>query len=144
MSEISKTPFSSFGRRLRALRERAKESIEDVSGAIEIAIEELAKIERGEVRPAEDTLQLLISHFDPADNEAGKLWELAGYREEQVIDPTQTIASITIMPVDGRIVYSDMAQVTLNNFGVVMNFIASWRLQAAGSYRAHRHEQGAR
>lgn len=123
MGENSKTPFASFGQRLKMIREAAKESVDEVSGAVEIAKDELLRIENGETRPAEDVLSLLASHFDLADIEEDKLWELAGYSKTESNDQLQNIASIMLMPFDGRIVYSDMAQVTVNNFGVVMNFM---------------------
>lgn len=123
MGDNSKKPFASFGRRLRALRENAQESVDEVSGAVEIAKEELLKIEDGEIRPPEEVLNLLINHFDLADKEEERLWELAGYRTDDLNDSLQNVASIMLMPFDGRIVYSDMAQVTINNFGVVMNFM---------------------
>ena len=123
MGDNSKTPYASFGRRLKILRESANESVDEVSGAVEIAKDELMKIENGEIRPPEDTLSLLISHFDVTDAEEEKLWEMAGYRQDDLGDNLQNVASIMLMPFDGRVVYSDMAQITINNYGVVMNFM---------------------
>lgn len=126
-------PYRVLGIRLRGLREKQGESVAEVSGAVEIEAEALAAIERGNNRPSEDILSLLISHFSLKDDEADSLWDLAGY-EPDVSDASATEALSTmknvvmVMPLDARIVYTDMAQVTVNDYGVVMNF-----MQAGGS-----------
>ncbi len=131
-SESSKkSPYASFGRRLRALREHAKETVEDLSGAVEISTDELTKLEQGAIKPTEDVLELIVSHYKLPDPEEDKLWELAGYKGDDMLphlENMQGMASIMIMPIDGRIVYSDMAQVTTNNHGLVVEF-----LQTAGN-----------
>ncbi|MDQ3094234.1 MAG: hypothetical protein M3Q70_03615 [bacterium] len=119
----SKMPYEQIGRKLKFFREQARESLEEVSGAVEIATDELAKIERGEVRPTEDILDLLISHFSLADHEEDRLWELAGYSKLGQEGQNHTMTALMMLPYDSRIVYSDMAQVSVNNFGVVMNFM---------------------
>lgn len=101
----------------------------DVSGAVEIEVEELRKIEQGSLRPSEDILMLLISHFEMGEDEATSLWEMAGYTKEaesstnaqQIFDslPKQVMV---VMPIDSRIVYSDSVQVNSNEHGVIMNF----------------------
>ncbi len=103
-------PFRLLGRKLKQLRLRADESLADVSGAVEIDVKELAQIELGQLRPSEEVLMLLVSHFSAGDDEAVRLWELAGYHE----DKQQS---------EQPILFTDVVDVTVNRYGVVMNFM---------------------
>ncbi len=122
--------FKPLGFRLKRLRQKRQESLAEVSGAVEIDIEELAQIEQGKFCPSEDILLLLISHFGAKDDEATKLWELAGYDQDSVPaanmvndDHGQPKPMVMVMPMDARIVYTDMVHIMVNNYGVVMNFM---------------------
>src|SRR3982751_3098352 len=84
MNELNKSPYRPLGRQLKELRTRANESLAEASGAVEIDAKELASFELGRLRPAEDVLLLLISHFGAKDDEAVKLWEMAGYGLEKI------------------------------------------------------------
>lgn len=123
-------PFQQLGGKLRTIREQRKESLAEVSGAVEIDADILEKIESGEQRPSEDILMLLLSYFDVHDDEATSYWDLAGYsyseksagsNHQNTFEPNQTVAML--MPMDLRIVYTDMVHVMSNNFGIVMNFM---------------------
>lgn len=123
-------PYRSLGTRLKKMREKLQESLAEVSGAVEIDIEMLTAIELGSDRPSEDILLLLISHFGIKEDEATKLWELAGYDQQQVPfvnmmneEDGSTKPSVLVMPNDARINYTDMVHVMVNNYGVVMNFM---------------------
>lgn len=125
-------PYKTLGQELKHLRERVKESLAEVSGAVEIDTDTLAKFERGEIAPSQDILLLLISHFQTKDVVASRLWELAGYDrpEEPTNSKDQTTAdtnTANVLPADLRIIYTDMVHVMVNNYGVVINF-----LQGAG------------
>jgi transcriptional regulator with XRE-family HTH domain len=64
MNDMNKQlPYKPLGAILRHLRERNRESIAEVSGAVEIDESALDRIEDGSERPSEDILMLLISHF---------------------------------------------------------------------------------
>jgi len=123
-----KNPFKSLGEELTRIRTRMQESLSEVSGAVEISDERLSSYEKGEVRPSEDILQLLITHFSLGDEESDNLWELAGYDDKQ---PNSTVSdenfnhqpAVMLLPLDARIVYSDTYQVMINQYGVVMNFL---------------------
>ena len=127
------TPFRSFGSALRHLREKHSKSQLEVSGAVEIAPELLAEYEDGKQRPSEDILMLIIQHFDLNDQEAEKLWRLAGYATPftaqaeaffpQNDEDQPRTKTVLISASDARIVYTDMVQVMVNDFGVVMNFM---------------------
>ncbi len=121
---------------MKSLREKLHESVVEVSGAVEIDPDLLVRIEQGEHRPAEDVLLLLISYFDPQDEEALQLWELAGYDQQRLpganvnannplpIDETNSMKPLVmVMQHDNRVMYTDMVNVTINNHGVVMNFL---------------------
>jgi transcriptional regulator with XRE-family HTH domain len=124
------TPFKKLGDNLKRLREVRSESLAEVSGAVEIEVEVLSSFEAGQSRPSEDILLLLISHFATKEDVANKLWELAGYDNDQLPgsnmindDKGNASPSVMVMPPDLRIAYTDMVHVVANNYGVVMNFM---------------------
>jgi hypothetical protein len=118
------TPYQQLGRKLGDIRRRLQETLPEASGAVELESEILMSFERGEVRPSEDMLMLLISHFDITDEEADELWSLAGYdNPTQTTDMSSNLPTLVMLPMDNRVIYSDSAQVTINNYGVVMNFM---------------------
>jgi hypothetical protein len=121
-------PYRPLGFKLRSLREKNQESIADVSGAVEIDTELLVKIEDGLKLPDEDILLLLISHFGLQNDEALKLWRLAGYDnlvDTNVVPDTNNLsqqAAVFLLPIDSRVVYTDKVDLTDNNYGIVINF----------------------
>ena len=130
-SKNTVNPYRPLGKQLKALRDRANETLAEASGAVEIDVRQLASYELGRTRPSEDVLLLLISHFGAKDDEAVKLWELAGYgmskvpntqmSNEELILEKQTADS------DSPILFTDVVDIVVNNYGVVMKF-----LQGAG------------
>lgn len=135
MSDTNKKlPYESLGSQLKHLRERNRESVAEVSGAVEIEEKDLSLIEAGNERPSEDILLLLISHFAVEDDKAAELWQLAGYDKQAEDEPdhdtdaSRSSRSQTLMVmIDPRVMYSDSVEVVANNKGVVLNFS-----QAAG------------
>lgn len=131
----NKKPFRSFGDVLKKHRAHAAKTAAEVSGAVEIEEKRLIEFENGEQRPTEDILLLLIQHFNLGDDQADELWKLAGYgtldNEEKYFindeDGTTQQMSVQVSQQDARIVYTDMIQVMVNNYGVILNF-----LQGAG------------
>lgn len=124
---MDKNPYKSLGKRLKELRVQANESLAEVSGAVEIDVMELAGFELGKARPAEDVLLLLISHFGAKDDEAVKLWEIAGYDTEKVPASHETNGLNLIQPANGqeRVLFTDVVDIVVNNYGVIMNFMQS-------------------
>jgi DNA-binding XRE family transcriptional regulator len=122
-------PFGALGKHLKAAREKCSESLGEVSGAVEIDLDALRRIEQGEQRPSEEVLLLLISHFNIQDEAATSLWELASYDDKKtaasgtVYEDSDTAKQAFALPMDIRIVYTDMVHVMVNNYGVVMNFM---------------------
>jgi len=131
----SNPPFKTLGTHLKYLREQHRESLLEASGAVEIDAQEMERIEAGLVRPSEDILLLLIQHYNMADQEAGQLWELAGYdgdvnsRQFQLEDlsslPNKQL--VMLLALDVRTMYSDGVDININQAGITLNFT-----QAAG------------
>lgn len=133
MGQHKSQPFSPFGLALKQLREKKSKSQAEVSGAVEIEQDRLVSYESGEARPTEDVLFLLIQHFNLKETEAAELWRLAGYvgfssddaqyfmnDEDGGVKETRTV---NISQDDSKIVYTDMIQVMVNNYGVILNFM---------------------
>lgn len=114
-----------FGQELRVLRRRSKESLAEVSGAVEIDVTTLGEIEAGNKLPTEDVVMLLISHFSLREDEALKLWRLAGF-DNALSGVSLNLSQAETMSDninDNRVLYTDMVQVSANNYGVILNFL---------------------
>ncbi len=134
-------PHKTFGKYLKTMRQRFQESLGEVSGAVEIAVEELDLFERGAELPNEDILMLLISHFNLGDDEAVEMWELAGYdlsvrqrlqdgeqldspaSENQHFRPHQGQSPIMMIALDNRVLYTNGADIVTDDSGVVISFV---------------------
>jgi len=114
-----------FGQELKGLRRRSKESLAEVSGAVEIDVTTLGEIEAGSKLPSEDVVMLLISHFSLHEDEAMKLWRLAGFdNAHSGVSQSYTQAeNMSESVASNRILYTDMVQVSANNYGVILNFL---------------------
>jgi transcriptional regulator with XRE-family HTH domain len=132
MSE-SEIPYITLGSHLKYVREQSRQSLSEVSGAVEIGEDQLERIEAGQERPSEDILLLLISHFGVQDREAVQLWELAEYESDMPDDIRSDHPStesgnkpvVMLLAVDVRTMYSDGLEVTVNPAGVTLNFTQS-------------------
>lgn len=126
--EGQELPFKSLGDRLKTIRQKLQESVAEVSGAVEIDETTLQRIEKGQERPSEDILMLLISHFGMQDDEAAGLWQLAGYDHHHSINEDEDApnsrpgGAILVMAVDPRVMYSDGVTVSANKHGVILSF----------------------
>lgn len=103
------------------------ETVTEVSGAVELESDIINSYEQGETRPSEDVLGLLINHFEVKDDEAEELYELAGYTSGDTDDSLLSSdipqsPTLVMIPMDNRIIYTDSANVTVNNYGVIMSF----------------------
>lgn len=117
-------PFKALGTRIRNLRIKANESLLEVCGALEIDDILLQQIEAGQQLPDEDILELLISHFNVRDQEANKLWELAGYNKKELplVEEQLLKQVMMVIPFDNRVVFSDNATIHANKKGVTIDF----------------------
>ncbi len=116
-------PFRSLGKSLRVMREKLRETLAEVSGAVEIEIDALSSFEQGAKRPSEDILLLLISHFGAKQVEATKLWELAEYEKPLHQQHDASKSNVLALPSEARISYTDLVHTTANQYGVVINFM---------------------
>ena len=131
------SPFQVLGRRLKLIRENRRESLAEVSGAVEIDTDALERIEQGKERPSEDILMLLISHFGIQETEAVQLWESAGYTPSRHDERSSGFGDQTgrptavLLAIDARVLYTDGIAISGNRQGLVMHFT-----QQAGQDRA--------
>lgn len=118
-------PYQKLGEKLQRIRKNSRETLPEVSGAVELESDIVESYEKGETRPSEDVLDLLIRHFDLEDKDAEELWDLAGYSNSELhaSGDTPGAPGLIVIPMDNRIVYTDTANVSINNYGVVMNFM---------------------
>lgn len=126
----SENKFTALGDRLKFLREQWQQTVSDVCGAIEIDEKTLRSFEAGKVLPSSDTLDMLISHFLLTEDQAQDLRELANYGKEDaenilsgVMDDMLNKQLVMFMPVDSRIIYTDSMQASVNDGGVVLQFM---------------------
>lgn len=125
-------PFKMLGNHLKYLREQLKESLMEVSGAVEIETKDLERIEQGQERPSEDILLLLIQHYNMQDQEAVQLWELAGYDgdssphktkiESNTASMLQNKQMVMLLAMDIRTMYSDGVDININQAGLTLSF----------------------
>lgn len=126
MSE--RAPFITLGKHLKYVREQLHQSIDEVSGAVEIDSEMLEQIEAGCERPSEDILLLLISHYGVQEQQALQLWELAEYDNAapEQIRPDLDIPAgqkvVMLLAMDTRTMYSDGLEVEVEKAGVTLTF----------------------
>ena len=123
-------PYEELGEELRSIRQKQHKSVAEVSGAVEIDIDALEKIEIGQDRPSEDLLMLLINHFDIVEDEALELWQLAGYYDPTIFERTPVSndlnkSVVVMMALDNRVLYSDEAQVNIDSKGLIVDFLQS-------------------
>jgi len=116
---------ASFGDYLKGIRNKRNESLADVSGAVEIDVMILDRIESGNIQPSEDMLMLLISHFNLKEDEAVRLWQLAGYDQSKLGYQTSSSSedNLNTLTNDGPILFTDGLQVSANKYGVIINFL---------------------
>jgi transcriptional regulator with XRE-family HTH domain len=130
MSEKSteQFPYKRLGSHLKRRRQKLQASLAEVSGAVEVELETLTAIEAGSRRPTEDILLLLISYFSIKEEEANALWKLAGYDVPEAANESDTALGpqqVMVLPVDARVVYTDMAHVATTPYGITINFMQS-------------------
>lgn len=122
-------PFYDLGSKLKHWRQQQKESLAEAAGAVELAEDELLRIEEGIERPSEEILMLLIKHFAMLEDEAVRLWELAGYDkiepEDEALDPQNNTTKSIVMTIalDPRVMYSDSVHISGNKHGLVFSFL---------------------
>ncbi len=120
-------PYKVLGLRLKQIREQAKQSLIEVSGAVEIEPKLLEQFEAGYKLPDEDILMSMMSFLKVPDRESFKLLELAGYNidsnSNNKFDEQLLKQVMMVIPIDNRVAYTDRAAIETNKNGVVLNFL---------------------
>lgn len=129
---IGPKPYQKLGDTLRSLRKSSRESLAEVSGAVEIDEYILERYEAGIDRPDEEILNLLINHYSLQESLAAQLWELAGYsngsgEDAAVIEEAMAAAKqlIMVLATDGRTIYTDGVSIDCNKSGLQITFTQS-------------------
>jgi hypothetical protein len=122
----------SLGSKIKFLREQWNQSLGEVSGTLEIDEKTLMAIEEGEAFPGDDVLDMVINHFLLTDEQARELKDMADKERQISIDALSSSVEdalmkqiVMLMPLDNKIVYTDSMQATVNDSGVVLNFMQS-------------------
>lgn len=130
MSNENKQPYEAFGARIKFLREQWQQTLSEVSGTLEIEEASLIEIEAGKSLPPGDVLDMLISHFLLTEDQAQDLRDLVEDQNDQTsealingLEDFLTKQVVMYMPVDGKVVYTDNMQATVNDYGVILEFM---------------------
>ncbi len=122
--------YIALGSRLKFLREQWQQSLKEVSGTLEIDEKLLRAFEAGKIAPPADLLDLLISHFLLTEDQAQDLRDLAEEPREDIeaalppnIDDVLSKQLVMFLPIDSRVVYTDSMQATVNDNGVILQFM---------------------
>lgn len=119
-------PYKTLGLRLKQFRQRANQTLSEVSGALEIDEKLLGKIELGQLKPAEELIENLSGHFKLNDEETIKLLDLAGYTKEMPSDDQEPISItktiIMMLSQDNKVMYTDGLDIHYDSSGLLMNF----------------------
>lgn len=136
---IGPKPYLNLGKQLKSFRINHKESIEEVSGSIEINPNQLERYEAGLDRPDEEILELLISHYHVHYSVSEELYKLAGYDSyevqdeyidfntpESLIEATQIAKQIMfVFASENKAQYTDGLRVDFNQHGLQLTFTQS-------------------
>jgi transcriptional regulator with XRE-family HTH domain len=129
MSKNQPDKYVALGSRLKFLREQWQQSLIDVCNTLEIDEKMLRAYESGKILPPHDVLDMLISHFLLTEEQAQDLRDLADvHREKETKLPgsLEDILSkqlVMLMPLENKIIYTDAMQATVNENGVILQFM---------------------
>ncbi len=130
MGNNEQAPHRSLGSKIKFLRQQWNQSLSEVSETLEIDERTLRAIEDGQTLPHDELLEMFISHFLLTDEQAMELKHLAdsekGFGLDSLlsgIDDMLTKQIVMLMPPDHRVIYTDSMQATVNDSGVVLQFM---------------------
>jgi len=125
-------PYEQLGEQLKYFRQSSRESLAEVSGAVEVEEHVLERFEAGIDRPDEEILNLLINHYQLREGLANQLWDLAGYvdhtpEEAIIIEEAMSAAKqlIMVLATDNRTLYTDGVSIDCSKNGLQMTFTQS-------------------
>lgn len=132
MKQKNEGPYQDLGARIKLLREQWQQSVGEVSGTLEIDEATLLAIENGQTMPADELLDMLISHFLLTEEQADELREMVDQYNNQAsealmggIEDMLMKQVVMYLPIDSKIVYTDSMNATVNDHGVVLQFMQS-------------------
>jgi transcriptional regulator with XRE-family HTH domain len=114
-------PFQRFGNIVHTLRRKYHVTSTELSASLEVDAEYLSLLEAGVEKPNEDIVEQLIGYFSLDDDMADNLWLLAGYPLERIEEVA--IQPVYVPPSEQKASYTDMVHVSVNNYGVTLNFM---------------------
>lgn len=130
MDQNSGEPYAVLGARIKLLREQWQQTVGEVSGTLEIDESTLHAIEAGKAMPPDDILDMIISHFLLTEDQAQDLRDIAEQYQEQAgealmggIEDMLMKQIVMYLPIDSKTVYTDSMNATVNNNGVVLQFM---------------------
>lgn len=130
MGNNDQEPHKSLGSKIKFLRQQWNQTLSKVSETLEIEEQALRAIEDGRTLPHDELLEIFISHFLLTDEQARELKQLAdsekGFGIDSLlsgIDDMLTKQIVMLMPADNKVIYTDSMQATVNDSGVVMQFM---------------------
>jgi transcriptional regulator with XRE-family HTH domain len=122
--------FEAFGSRLKFLREQWQQSLRDVCNTLEIDEKTLRALESGKAIPSPEVLDMIISHFLLTEDQAQDLRDLLDDQKEDLeaslqgnIDDILSKQMVMFLPIDSRVIYTDSMQATVNENGVILQFM---------------------
>ncbi len=125
------TPYKSLGQKLKTTRLQHKQTLNEVSGSIELDVKKLQSIERGAEKPTEEILDSLIEHFGIKEPEVSSLMSLAGYIEDDgmpmnILDLLSGMnfpkTFIMLSQSEQRALFTDSLDIHYDSKGLLMNF----------------------
>jgi Helix-turn-helix domain/Protein of unknown function (DUF3467) len=147
----SNKPYALLGETLRRYRESSSKSVDDLAAVMELKVSEITELEAGNLKPTENVIEMFSNHFRLSDMEEDMLWEQAGYPEPEMYQegfcpghdnefeschdsanmhnipgmPMSGELGVThiVVPLESRVLYTDMAHVMTSSNGVIVNFI---------------------
>jgi DNA-binding XRE family transcriptional regulator len=129
----SEQPHKALGEKIKHLREKWKQSVDEVSTTLEIDETELKQIESGKILPNDNMLDMIINHFLLSEEHAMELRAMAALQHETThdgllngsIEDVLMKQVVMYLPVDNRVVYTDSMNATVNKHGMVLQFMQS-------------------
>lgn len=122
--------YVALGTRLKFLREQWQQSLSDVCNSLEIDEKMLKAFEAGRAAPPNEVLDMLINHFLLTEDQAQDLRELAEDSKDEAesnlpgnLEEILAKQLVMFMPIDNRVVYTDAMQATVNDSGVILQFM---------------------
>lgn len=118
--------YVALGARLKFLREQWQQTLKDVSNSLEIDEKMLKAFEAGKIVPPAEILDMLISHFLLTEDQAQDLRDLAEDQKDEISGSIEDMLSkqlVMFMPIDNKVVYTDSMQATVNDNGVILQFM---------------------